>query len=94
MHTTDTTTHPTGHRPVSHRPVSHRPVSHRPVHHRPTCPAAVGSTSPVAACTVAAHPEQGWSLLCNGVVLFDDGGYLLPAPAATITSPANRPVAA
>jgi hypothetical protein len=27
---------------------------------------------------VAAHPEQGWSLLCNGVVLFDDMGELLP----------------
>jgi hypothetical protein len=24
------------------------------------------------------HPEQGWSLLCNGVVLFDDAGALLP----------------
>jgi hypothetical protein len=24
------------------------------------------------------HPEQGWSLLCNGVVLFDDAGTLLP----------------
>jgi hypothetical protein len=27
---------------------------------------------------VAAHPEQGWSLLCNGVVVFDDYGELLP----------------
>jgi len=27
---------------------------------------------------VTSHPEQGWSLLCNGVVLFDDGGALLP----------------
>jgi hypothetical protein len=27
---------------------------------------------------VAAHPEQGWSLLCNGVVLFEDYGELLP----------------
>lgn len=26
----------------------------------------------------AAHPEQGWNLLCNGVVSFDDGGALLP----------------
>ena len=23
-------------------------------------------------------PEQGWSLLCNGVVTFDDTGELLP----------------
>jgi len=24
------------------------------------------------------RPEQGWSLLCNGVVVFDDAGALLP----------------
>ncbi len=24
------------------------------------------------------HPEQGWSLLCNGVLLFEDTGELLP----------------
>jgi len=28
--------------------------------------------------STASHPEQGWSLLCNGIVLFDDGG-LAPA---------------
>jgi hypothetical protein len=28
--------------------------------------------------TVVNYPEQGWSLLCNGVVLFDDTGELLP----------------
>jgi len=27
---------------------------------------------------VASHPEQGWSLLCNGVVMFEDTGALLP----------------
>jgi Family of unknown function (DUF5999) len=27
---------------------------------------------------IACHPEQGWSLLCNGVVIFDDTGALLP----------------
>jgi len=27
---------------------------------------------------VAHHPEQGWSLLCNGVLLFEDTGELLP----------------
>jgi hypothetical protein len=25
---------------------------------------------------VVGHPEQGWSLLCNGIVLFDDAGIL------------------
>jgi len=27
---------------------------------------------------LAAHPEQGWSLLCNGIVLFSGTGLLLP----------------
>ena len=101
MHTTDITTHrPTSHRPTQHQPAQHRPAQHRPAQHQPTCPAVDGATSPVAACTVAAHPEQGWSLLCSGVVLFDDGGYLLPAspgtPSGTPTStaPAAQPVAA
>jgi hypothetical protein len=36
------------------------------------------ATDREAARAVARHPEQGWSLLCNGVVLFDDTGELLP----------------
>ncbi|MGW2841849.1 DUF5999 family protein [Streptomyces sp. NPDC001493] len=45
--------------------------------HTPTCPTA---TSPAreAARVIAAHPEQGWSLLCNAVLLFEDTGELLP----------------
>jgi hypothetical protein len=27
---------------------------------------------------IAYHPEQGWGLLCNGVIVFDDTGELLP----------------
>jgi hypothetical protein len=27
---------------------------------------------------VADQPGQGWSLLCNRVIVFDDGGKLLP----------------
>ncbi len=45
--------------------------------HQPRCPTA-GSTDHGAAQVVAAHPEQGWSLLCNGVIAFDDSGELLP----------------
>jgi hypothetical protein len=45
--------------------------------HRPPCPSA-DRLDREAARTVASHPEQGWSLLCNGVVLFDDLGELLP----------------
>ena len=46
---------------------------------------------------VAAHPEQGWSLLCNGVVTFDDNGELLPDGSAVAPHPgrdAGRPCAA
>ena len=25
---------------------------------------------------VAAHPEQGWTLLCDGSIVFDDSGEL------------------
>jgi hypothetical protein len=44
----------------------------------------------MAARAVVRRPEQGWSLLCNGVVLFEDAGELLPdgravpPPAATV----------
>ncbi|ONH28433.1 hypothetical protein BL253_19835 [Pseudofrankia asymbiotica] len=27
---------------------------------------------------VRTHPDQGWSLLCNGVILFEDTGEILP----------------
>ncbi|HEX6449728.1 MAG TPA: DUF5999 family protein [Trebonia sp.] len=45
--------------------------------HQPRCP---GWRAPdhIAARIVADQPGQGWSLLCNGVILFDDGGELLP----------------
>jgi hypothetical protein len=45
--------------------------------HQPSCPSAHTPEHAVAR-VVAAHPEQGWSLLCNGVVLFEDTGELLP----------------
>jgi hypothetical protein len=45
--------------------------------HQPPCPAH-SAPDRDAARTLAAHPEQGWSLLCNGVVLFEDTGELLP----------------
>ncbi len=45
--------------------------------HDPPCPSAT-ATDHDAARVVANHPEQGWSLLCNGVVVFEDYGELLP----------------
>jgi Family of unknown function (DUF5999) len=45
--------------------------------HQRRCPPADASDRG-AAHVVASHPEQGWSLLCNGVVAFEDTGALLP----------------
>lgn len=45
--------------------------------HEPSCPRA-DAIDHDAARVVASHPEQGWSLLCNGVVIFEDLGELLP----------------
>ena len=45
--------------------------------HLPQCPDA-HATDREAARAVASHPEQGWTLLCNGVVMFEDTGELLP----------------
>jgi hypothetical protein len=41
------------------------------------CPNADASDRD-AALIVAEHHDQGWVLLCNGVVLFEDTGELLP----------------
>ena len=46
-------------------------------HHRPECPSA-SAPDHAAAVTVQSHPEQGWALLCNGVLIFDDTGEVLP----------------
>ena len=42
--------------------------------HRMSCPSPHGQTPHV----VAARPDQGWSLLCDGAIVFDDTGELLP----------------
>ena len=55
--------------------------------HKPRCPDA-RAPDRIAARPIARHPEQGWSLLCNGVVLFDDGGQLLPDGRAVSPAPA------
>ena len=55
--------------------------------HQPSCPPA-DAPDHDAARVVASHPEQGWSLMCNGVVVFDDLGELLPNGEAV---PAKRP---
>ena len=56
--------------------------------HEPHCPDA-SSERRTRACVVADHWEQGWCLLCNGVVIFDDSMVMLPdgtsvPPLATV----------
>ena len=41
--------------------------------HQSSSPCAGGNATPHI---VAAHPEQGWNLLCNGSIVFDDTGEL------------------
>jgi hypothetical protein len=61
--------------------------------HEPQCPPA-DAHDREAAHTIAAHPEQGWSLLCNGVVLFEDNGEILPSGAVIpCRRPSDRPIA-
>jgi Family of unknown function (DUF5999) len=64
--------------------------------HTPPCPDA-SRLDREAARTIISHPEQGWSLLCNGIVVFEDTGELLPdgepiaphRPTDLITQPAR-----
>jgi hypothetical protein len=64
---------------VEHDVSSTTDVDRRPpmCPHTPQCPSS-STTGREAAHVVAAHPEQGWSLLCNGVIVFEDTGELLP----------------
>ncbi len=45
--------------------------------HTPSCP-PVDAPDRDAARVISSHPEQGWSLLCNGIVIFEDTGEILP----------------
>ena len=53
--------------------------------HSPQCPDA-DSVCRTLALVIAEHHEQGWALLCNGVIHFDDNLDLLPN--GTTTGPA------
>jgi hypothetical protein len=57
--------------------------------HFPPCPLPMASDA-AAARVISSHQEQGWSLLCNGTVLFDDGGLLRPDGASV--GPAFTPI--
>jgi hypothetical protein len=60
--------------------------------HSPPCPDA-NSVGRTLAVVVADHHEQGWTLLCNGVVHFDDGADLLPSGAVAGNQTPFRPFA-
>jgi len=49
--------------------------------HQSRCPQS-WEPGGLAARIVADQPEQGWSLLCNGVVLFDDESVTIASVAA------------
>jgi hypothetical protein len=53
------------------------PLTSNECAHEPHCPGAY-DVDHGAARVVSRHSEQGWSLLCNGVILFDDTGEILP----------------
>ncbi|PZS26919.1 MAG: hypothetical protein DLM58_19865 [Pseudonocardiales bacterium] len=61
--------------------------------HEPRCPGVEGLDRD-AAHVIASHPEQGWSLLCNGVILFDDTGVILPDGQCTHSRRAELTAAA
>jgi hypothetical protein len=60
--------------------------------HHPRCPGA-DAPDRDAAHIRSAHPEQGWNLLCNGVIIFDDTGELLPDGCAIAPHRAPGPTA-
>jgi hypothetical protein len=61
--------------------------------HQPRCPDVL-ALDRLAARVVAGHLEQGWSLLCNGIVLFDDAGALLPGGRVIAPAPVALAAAA
>ena len=56
--------------------------------HQPPCPAAHAPDHAFAR-VIAHQVDLGWSLLCNGVIVFDDSGEILPN--GSVVGP-NRPL--
>ncbi|BBA96887.1 hypothetical protein RVR_2390 [Actinacidiphila reveromycinica] len=59
--------------------------------HQPPCPDAQAPDREAAAVTARAF-VQGWSLLCNGVLIFEDTGALLPT--SEVIEPHARAISA
>jgi len=64
---------------TTHEPLGGSPTEGKRAmcHHTPACP-DVRTADACRAHVVADHSEQGWTRLCNGIILFDDGHYLTP----------------
>jgi hypothetical protein len=62
---------------VSSNPGNASPEAITMCQHQQPCPTARARDA-LSAHVVASHFEQGWSLLCNGIIVFDDLGALLP----------------
>jgi|SRR5690606_15958386 len=87
---------------VGPNPITPNPEKIMSCHHQPPCPRA-DAVDRDAAHVVAFYPEQGWSRLCNGVIVFDDTGELLPdgrtiapdrGPAGPVRRMSTSPAAA
>jgi hypothetical protein len=82
----------------NHTGLTTEPLNRRPpmlCQHLPPCPSAEDVARDAARITHG-HPEQGWSLLCNGVIVFEDTGELLPdgSTIAPHRGPARHALAA
>ncbi|MFF3359110.1 DUF5999 family protein [Streptomyces sp. NPDC002917] len=68
--------------------------------HSTPCPPA-NAADHLAASVLVGHAGADWSVLCNGVILFEDTGYLLPTggvvgprrplPGGAVTTWPSRP---
>ena len=54
--------------------------------HTPACPGASETRCWTAHVSID-HSEQGWCLLCNGVILFDDGFSWIRMVGSTTSPP-------
>ncbi|WP_236076370.1 DUF5999 family protein [Streptomyces coffeae] len=65
--------------------------------HTPRCPASDASDAG-AAQPISIHFEQGWVLLCNDIVVFEDTGQLRPdlmvVPPRRVAAPSQTEKAA
>ncbi|CAL9627948.1 DUF5999 family protein [Streptomyces sp. enrichment culture] len=77
---------PTAESPAAGSPSAESPAAEFPAVDVPA--AGVSAAGAVGVHLVAAHPEQGWNLLCDGTIVFDDTGELRPDGRVVAPHPA------